>query len=177
MTKHQLRCQDCAALTAGDNDEWICDELGKPCSTIETCPEGLPLPSDSKTPDYITNMTNMTNITNMEDIKRIAKETEDLRKACFFKVAEHLLPNVKSNSKKTFMLSSNLFQFGIPYATIKAYLTELGYEQIENKFEVSGEDGDYWDLYRATPDAKEKGYPRTLSLCGTMANNAFFLTA
>lgn len=174
MTKHQLRCQDCAALTAGNNDEWICDELGKPCNIIESCPEGLPLPSDSKTPDDITNMTN---ITNMEDIKRIAKETEDLRKACFFKVAEHLLPKVKSNSKKTFMLSSNLFQFGIPYTTIKAYLTELGYEQIENKFEVSGEDGDYWDLYRATPDAKEKGYPRTLSLCGTMANNAFFLTA
>lgn len=174
MTKHQLRCQDCAALVAGDNDEWICDELGKPCNDIDTCPEGLPLPSDSKTPDDITNMTNITNI---EDIKRIAKETEDLRKACFFKVVEHLLPKVKYNSKKTFMLSSNLFQFGIPYATIKAYLTELGYEQIENKFEVSGEDGDYWDLYRATPDAKEKGYPRTLSLCGTMANNNFFLTA
>lgn len=174
MTKHQLRCQDCAALTAGDNNEWICDELGKPCNTIETCPEELPLPSDSKTPDDITNITN---ITNMEDIKRIAKETEDLRKACFFKVTEHLLPKVKSNSKKTFMLSSNLFQFGIPYATIKTYLTELGYEQIENKFEVSGEDGDYWDLYRATPDAKEKGYPRTLSLCGTMSNNNFFLTA
>lgn len=168
MTKHQLRCQDCAALVAGDNGEWICDELGKPCNAIDTCPEGLPLPSDSKTPD---------DITNMEDIKRIAKETETLRKACFFRVAEYLLPKVKSNSKKTFMLSSNLFQFGIPYATLKTYLTELGYEQIENKFEVSGEDGDYWDLYRATPDATEKGYPRTLSLCGTMANNNFFLTA
>ncbi len=40
-THFAFRCQDCFALIAGDNDEWICDEVGKPCSQVVECPEGL----------------------------------------------------------------------------------------------------------------------------------------
>lgn len=36
-----FRCQNCPALVAGDNDEWVCDEVGKPCSQVVECPEGL----------------------------------------------------------------------------------------------------------------------------------------
>ncbi len=36
-----FRCQNCPALVAGDNDEWICDEVEKPCSQVVECPEGL----------------------------------------------------------------------------------------------------------------------------------------
>lgn len=35
------RCKDCACLVAGTNDEWICDELNKPCADICRCPEGM----------------------------------------------------------------------------------------------------------------------------------------
>lgn len=36
---YKERCADCACLVAGDNDEWICDELSKPCSEVVNCPE------------------------------------------------------------------------------------------------------------------------------------------
>lgn len=40
-THFAFRCQDCPALVAGDNDEWICDEVEKLCSQVIECPEGL----------------------------------------------------------------------------------------------------------------------------------------
>lgn len=40
-THFAFRCQNCSALVAGDNDEWVCDEVNKPCSQVVECPEGL----------------------------------------------------------------------------------------------------------------------------------------
>lgn len=47
--KYLRRCQDCCALVEGENGEWMCDELEKPCREIEHCPEGAQL--DDKNPD------------------------------------------------------------------------------------------------------------------------------
>jgi hypothetical protein len=33
------RCSDCFALTEGENGEWVCDEVGKPCMMVKECPE------------------------------------------------------------------------------------------------------------------------------------------
>ena len=32
-------CQDCVCLVAGDNGEWVCDEMNKPIEEVENCPE------------------------------------------------------------------------------------------------------------------------------------------
>jgi len=39
MTKND--CKHCICLVAGENDEWICDELQKLIEEIQYCPEGL----------------------------------------------------------------------------------------------------------------------------------------
>ena len=41
MANKQMRCQDCIALVAGDNGEWICDECEKEIHAVDQCPEGL----------------------------------------------------------------------------------------------------------------------------------------
>lgn len=41
-------CQDCAALVAGDNNEWVCDECQKPCAEVDVCPEGLSVIQETK---------------------------------------------------------------------------------------------------------------------------------
>lgn len=45
LSLKQVRCLDCACLVEGDNGEWICDELNKPCEEVEDCPEGINLQS------------------------------------------------------------------------------------------------------------------------------------
>ena len=55
-THYTFRCQNCPALVAGDNDEWICDELELPCEAVEICPEGLgvllnPILTEARNPE------------------------------------------------------------------------------------------------------------------------------
>ena len=41
---HKFDCRDCGCLCSenGDkSDKWFCDELDKPCSEIDNCPEGI----------------------------------------------------------------------------------------------------------------------------------------
>lgn len=52
-THFAFRCQDCPALVAGDNDEWICDEVEKPCSQVVECPEGLGILVDDSTSESV----------------------------------------------------------------------------------------------------------------------------
>lgn len=50
---YTFRCQDCMALVAGDNDEWICDEVEKSCSQVIECPEGMGILVDASTSEPV----------------------------------------------------------------------------------------------------------------------------
>ena len=34
-------CRHCICVAEGNNGEWVCDELSKPITTIEECPERI----------------------------------------------------------------------------------------------------------------------------------------
>ena len=142
------RCRDCVCLAEGENAEWVCDELGKPCKDIEKCPEDSGEGVSSE---------DLEEIIELSFIGLEAEEMEDiLENEGFLEDVNMMLDPVCGKYKTKYDLSVNIFSDA----------EDLGAGHQDNGCRDDEDDETFGDfIVQAHKDGNELGKSALLELC------------